>query len=287
MPTTALSTPRPRPTRGGKGGKAGVVLGHFFVFGVEELVLLVVVGCDLDEPLRLDGEDHPHVLLGGEGELVEAEPLGRYVFVGHDGGGVDMDGVHVLDGFVLAGGRKLGGVVEVAGADGLGDVVDVGFLILLFLDVELDALAQGGELVADVSRAHHGPGLDVVFIAPLRRVVGVGPFVVDPEEGEVVAAAAAGEVELGVVRVDGPFLRSIENRVPRGEHRADFHNVADGVIFIGDDDGLGELGIAGKLRHAAAHFRKFAAVVQRAERVELLQGPDEHLCWGGVHEIEV
>ena len=102
-------------------------------------------------------------------------------------------------------------------------------------NLHLDALAQALELLADVSRLVHRPHLHVVLEAPgpcggdtmhvrgggpgdgrsiaaawlpgcshvpLRRVVGVHPLVVAPQQRQMVPPAAARKVHLGVVRMD-------------------------------------------------------------------------------------
>ena len=92
----------------------------------------------------------------------------------------------VLRGLVVAALGQARRVVEVAGGDGLPDVDGVEGV---GDEVDLDALEQALQLVPDVPHALLRPVLNVVLVAPLRRVVRVRPLVVHVHEHEVVAGS--------------------------------------------------------------------------------------------------
>lgn len=73
----------------------------------------------------------------------------------------------------------------------------------------------------------------------LRAVVGVDPLIVDAHEGAVVAAAAPGEVQPGVVGVHGVVLRPIEDRVAAREHGADAQHLRARKSRVAVEDARG------------------------------------------------
>ena len=58
------------------------------------------------------------------------------------------------------------------------------------------------------------------------------------------------------------------------------------VEGLGGDDHLGEHGVGGELGHAAAQLGELPAVVERPQRVQLLQGAQQGLRRRRVHEVE-
>jgi hypothetical protein len=93
------------------------VLRHLFTAVVLQVLFVVVVGRHLNQPGVLDLDDLPHVLLGGEDELVVDEPPGQGLE--QTTVGVDVHGLLVLGCFVRAGLAQLRCVVEESGSDGL------------------------------------------------------------------------------------------------------------------------------------------------------------------------
>mmetsp|Transcript_14851 Transcript_14851/g.38342 ORF Transcript_14851/g.38342 Transcript_14851/m.38342 type:complete len:226 (-) Transcript_14851:1342-2019(-) len=182
---------------------------------VGNVLLLVVVRCDLDEPLRLYLDDRAHELLGGEHKLVVDDPA-RLRAVQRRGG-MDVHRLRVLDGAVVKSLLQLGCVVEEAGGHGLADRVRV---LRVRDDLELDALHQPLELLPDVASLAQRANLDEVLKAPLRRELSLRPLVPHVEQREMVSARPI-EVDARIVGVQRALLGPIEDGCADLEHGCD------------------------------------------------------------------
>ena len=178
--------------------------------------------------------------------------------------------LRVLDRAVAPVLLQLGGVVEEARRDALTNRIE---RASVRHQIDLDALQQPQELVPDVPRALHGPHLHEVLVAPLRAVIGVGPLVVHVEQGEVVPDVPDVKRLMRVVRQLDLILGPVEDGVAAAQHAADRGHLLGAPILITRHQRLAQHRVQRELGHPAAKFRELAAVVQRAEGVELLQRP--------------
>mmetsp|Transcript_38971 Transcript_38971/g.96648 ORF Transcript_38971/g.96648 Transcript_38971/m.96648 type:complete len:337 (+) Transcript_38971:295-1305(+) len=213
---------------------------------------------------------------------MEDHPFGRVL--GQRRRWVHVHGLRVLDRAVVARSLQLGRVVEVAGEHGLAQPIRVRLLIRLELD--LGALAQLGQLLVHVSRALHAADLDEVVEAPLRAVAALGPCAEHVQDRRVVAAGPV-EGDARVVRVHRLVLGPVEHGVADREHSAHGQHLLGHAVPTGGDEGLGHLRVERELGHLPAELGQLAAVVERAERVELLERADERLRGRRVHEVEM
>ena len=89
---------------------------------------------------------------------------------------MDHDGLVMFHRFVMAAFRKLGRVVEVARRDGL---PDVDRLVRVRNELDLNSFEKTLKLIANIARPLHASVLNKVFVAPLRRVIGFCPLIVN------------------------------------------------------------------------------------------------------------
>eukprot|EP00968_Pinguiococcus_pyrenoidosus_P020566 scaffold2448_cov250-Pinguiococcus_pyrenoidosus.AAC.17 len=218
------------------------------------------------------------------GELVVDEPPGRLLQSRHAGARVDVDRVLLLHRLVLAGLAELGRVVEEARGNRLADVLDV---VGVARHLDLDPLAQTLQLLVHVASAVHATVLHKVLVAPLRGEVRVRPLGIAPEQQHVVATAAPGEVVLGVVGMHGAVLRPVEDGVVDAEHGHDGHHLLHAGVILRGNDSLALLRLERKLGHLPPELGELSSVIQRAQRVQLLESADQRLGGRRVHEVEV
>eukprot|EP00962_Isochrysis_galbana_P016391 scaffold4687_cov117-Isochrysis_galbana.AAC.11 len=215
-PRALCRAPLPRRGPAAALGRFAHPLGQLLARIVLQILLLVEVGRDLDEPFRLDLDDLAHELLGGEDELVVHDPSRLRA--------VQLERL-----------LELGRVVKVAGADGFGHGIG---RVRVGGHLELDPLAQVLDLFPDVAGLAHGSHLDEVLEAPLGRVVGLRPLIPHVQKREVVAARTV-EVGAGVVGVHRPLLWPVEDGGPDLEHGADGEHLGRASEPLGRDEHLG------------------------------------------------
>ena len=121
-------------------------------------------------------------------------------------------------------------IVEVAGADRLCDGLVLALLHALHLD--LDALAERLDLLADVARLLERSQLQVVLHAPARRVVGFFPLVVHVHQRNVVADRAAREVVARVVCVHLLALGAVEDGAIHRQHGAHRKDLLGALVLL-------------------------------------------------------
>ena len=239
------------------------------------------MGGDFDEPAVLDLDYLPHVLLGGEDELVVDDPARQVLEQARVG--VYVHRLLMLGRLVGAGLAQLARVVEEAGGDRLADgdrVVDARD------ELDLDAFEQVEQLIADVAGPLHRPMLNEVLVAPLNGEVGLLPLAVHVEEREMVARRIE-EVLSRRIRVYDLVLGPIEDGVVDGEHGRNAEYLLGAFVPLRGEYHLGEHRIDGKLGHAAAELGQLGLVVERAEGVQLLESDDERLVRRRIHVVEV
>lgn len=159
-------------------GRFPRILGHLSSTSILQILGIVVMRRDLNEPRVLNLNNLPHILLSSKDKLMINNPPGQRLKETRIG--VYMNSLLMLSGFVGAGFAQFGRVIEEAGRDGLSNrhrVVDA------LDEFDLDALTQPGELIANVASSFHRAVLNEVLVAPLRREVRVFPLFVDVEEG--------------------------------------------------------------------------------------------------------
>ena len=150
------------------------ILRHLHLAVVLDILLVIVVRRHLDKPAALDLDHLPHVLLGGEHELVVDEPAWQRLE--QAAVWVYVHCLLMLGRLVRAGLAQFGRVVEEASRDALA----YGHRVRLARDhLDLYALGQVEQLIAHVARPLHRTVLYEVLVAPLYRVVGVFPLLVD------------------------------------------------------------------------------------------------------------
>mmetsp|Transcript_38970 Transcript_38970/g.96642 ORF Transcript_38970/g.96642 Transcript_38970/m.96642 type:complete len:253 (+) Transcript_38970:657-1415(+) len=106
------------------------------------------------------------------------------------------------------------------------------------------------------------------------------------QEGSVRGDAPV-EGDARVVRVHRLVLGPVEHGVADREHSAHGQHLLGHAVPTGGDEGLGHLRVERELGHLPAELGQLAAVVERAERVELLERADERLRGRRVHEVEM
>mmetsp|Transcript_51401 Transcript_51401/g.159378 ORF Transcript_51401/g.159378 Transcript_51401/m.159378 type:complete len:415 (+) Transcript_51401:305-1549(+) len=172
-------------------------------------------------------------------------------------------------------------IPEVAGGDALADAVVV---VAAGQDLELVAVHQCYQLLADVLRPPQGPGLDEVLVAPRVRETVVRPGLVDLQQRAVVPLRLV-EPRLLLVGHRLLVLRPVEDVLHR-EHGNNGHDLVAAPEVHGRQQHLGELRLHGELRHLPPQLRQEALVVQGAQGPEGLHGVDHGLHRRGVHEVE-
>mmetsp|Transcript_22956 Transcript_22956/g.70945 ORF Transcript_22956/g.70945 Transcript_22956/m.70945 type:complete len:210 (-) Transcript_22956:1864-2493(-) len=198
-----------------------LALGHFALVlrqGVH-LTRVVIVRRHLHEPVRADLDDAAHVLLCSQYQLVVANPARHRL--GKTACRMNMHRLRILDGAIMPLSLQAGNVVEKARRDGLADLV----LVAARRELDLGALAQALNLLADVARALHRAQLAEILEAPLLRVLGVTPLVVAVHEREVIARVAHVKVLARGVGEHLLVLWRKENGVAHREHRHDGDNL--------------------------------------------------------------
>mmetsp|Transcript_55137 Transcript_55137/g.129443 ORF Transcript_55137/g.129443 Transcript_55137/m.129443 type:complete len:421 (+) Transcript_55137:277-1539(+) len=196
---------------------------------------------------------------------------------------MDLDSVRMLHrdvGPILSQAR---GVVEEAAEDRLP-------LTIQILDVRgmfyLHLLEHVHELLPNISCSLQRPVLQVVLHAPVQGVAGLFPLLVHMQHRHVVAAGLV-EILPGIVRMDAFILGAVEDGAVHAKHAADRDHLVHALVLVCLDQGLRLLWIHGKLRHAPAELREVTLVVQRTQRVKLLQGLDQCLWRRRIHEVEM
>lgn len=170
---------------------------------------------NLHQPLRLQRHITPHILLTRQHKLKVNHP--PRVNLKQRARRVQIHGLAVLNRAVtIATALQACCVREEAGRNGLLDGDDV--VGAAGADGDFDAVAQFGELIADVARAGETALLEEVFFGPDDAEVRVDPLVPDVEEGEVVTAFFDGEAVAGAVSVDLFVFGTEEERAGFAEH---------------------------------------------------------------------
>mmetsp|Transcript_33474 Transcript_33474/g.99610 ORF Transcript_33474/g.99610 Transcript_33474/m.99610 type:complete len:386 (+) Transcript_33474:87-1244(+) len=248
-----------------------------------EVLEVVVVRRELDQPIALDVGHHPDVVLGGEHKLVVHAPLGLVL---QHGGRVQRDHLVVLDGEVVAGALEVRHLHEEAGEQALPDVGVVLLRVEVWrLELETEAVHHAHQLRADgVSRLHRAR-VEEVVVAPRGGLLVVLPRVVYVEQSQVVAVDVL-EARLGLVgrlgRLAGPH-----ERVGCVEHRDDGEDLVRARELRRVEEHLCQLRVERELGHHRAELGERALVVEGAEVVEQLERAHERLGRGRVHKVKV
>jgi len=113
-----------------------------------------------------------------------------------------------------------------------------------------------------------------------------GPAVVDGEEREVVAL---GLVELGLLGVGLRLLLlgAVEDAAADAQHGDDGEDLLGALEVDTGDEHLGERRLDGQVGHLAAEAGEEALVVERRQRVQVLERRDHRLLRRRVHKVEV
>ena len=93
--------------------------------------------------------------------------------------------------------------------------------------------------------------------------------------------------ELGSLGVclRGLIFRAVERTLDR-EHRSHSQDLFGATQIGGDNEGLGEGGVKGELRHLSAQASQQSVIIKCVVSIEVLQRPYQGLGGRRVHEVE-
>eukprot|EP00162_Nutomonas_longa_P013791 comp21710_c0_seq1/m.48328 comp21710_c0_seq1/g.48328 ORF comp21710_c0_seq1/g.48328 comp21710_c0_seq1/m.48328 type:complete len:398 (-) comp21710_c0_seq1:968-2161(-) len=257
-----------------------LALGERTIEGVA-CVGLEKVRRELNEPLRLDRNAVAHVLLGRHQKLVVDEIVGG--LVEDRRARVDVDALALNKGLVGAHVRRvlLGCIRKESSGDRHANAV---VCAPARDNVELVAVHDCEQLLADVLGPLHRAALDKVVKAPRCRVVVALPCLIHGEQREMVAFDL---VELCLFQIGLLLLVAgpVEDGL-HGEHRDDGQQLLGASQVDRDNQRLCHLRLERELGHLAAEAREQAFVVERAKRMQTRERRDQTLHGRRIHEIE-
>ncbi|KAF4506091.1 hypothetical protein G6O67_006210 [Ophiocordyceps sinensis] len=273
------------------GTKPPVVLaGKLVVQGLNPLRLLALAeavrgsnlekrGRRVDEPLGLDARRAVHVLLGREHKSVVNHPLGLLAEQGR--AGVQVDGCPLDERLVPLLGILARRIAKEASAQRAPHLLRVAPARHDPVPVPVHDFEQ---LVAHVFCPLHRARVDEVLKAPRDREAAVLPRVVDVEQREVVAV---GVVELCLFLVCLLLLLLGAGEDVEVEQCHDAEYLVRAIVVHGRNEHLCQRRLHGKVGHFAPEARQQPLVVERAQRVQLLERRQHRVDGRRVHKVKV
>ena len=137
-----------------------------------------------------------------------------------------------------------------------------------------------------IPRSPHRLQLNIILKTPLSREIRILPLTVRVQKRHVVPPRPK-EILPRIIRVQGLILRPVKNTVPHRNHRHNRNNLINALVPFALHQNLRLNRVHRQLRHSPPQFGQIPVVVQRGERVELLQRPREHFMRRRVHEVEI
>lgn len=194
-----------------------VALQDFLCRTHREIGEVVIMRCEIDQPLAANVGDGANVILRRQHEFVVHHPLGLAI---QAGGRVQHNLLVVLDGEVTSTALEVRDLHEIPAQDCLANVGVVISRCKVSADErQVEALANAHELRANIVGALHRSVADVVVPTPVGIFFRLLVRVIDVEQGEVIAVDVR-KLSLGGVGLFGLISRANEAHGHR-EHRHD------------------------------------------------------------------
>ena len=95
------------------------------------------------------------------------------------------------------------------------------------------------------------------------------------------------EVLAGIIGMHSFLLGAEEDRISGRDHGTDCDDLVNALVLLRLENGLGEHGIDRELGHPSPQLRQVSVIVQCAEGIEMLKGPDKSFGWRWIHEVKV
>lgn len=154
-------------------------------------------------------------------------------------------------------------------------------------NLHLHPLTQPAQLVPHVPRPPQTPELEEVLPRPYIAEVRVHPLVPDIQQREMVPAGFIREPLSRLVGVKLLILRPVEQTARLPQHRNDAQHLLDAPVPVCSEDALRQHRVRGELGHLPPDLRQLPLIVQRTQRVQVLQRADQRLGGGRVHKVKL
>lgn len=153
-------------------------------------------------------------------------------------------------------------------------------------DLILKLLHQLNQLLPHILRPSQRPRLQKVLMAPnIREIIRLPPLI-NLQQSQMVPLEMV-KLRLLLIRDRLLVLRPVKNILLILQHRNNRNYLIRALQINRGQQHLRQIRLQRKVRHSPAQPREQPLVVQRPERVQLLQRGDQRLHRGRVHKVEV